>query len=382
MMLGDMRRKELALGRIKRLASSGLSLEPFVRSVFDLINDGVPNSPNRSFHVGNERSDAYICSTPDMSGIAPPHNHYFIDSPPEVSGARFRIDLQTIQGLFTTKTIWQQDEVFRPNVYRAEGFNETYRPLGWHHTVGVIFHEGRKYVGYYGIWRSVDQKRFSRDDIAFLAAAAPHITHGLKAAQLMQRGQAEGGGFAAVPGWGSGMLLIDRGGRPIAMDTEARSIFQQMGVFDGVSTDAFASRPVRDALDYVSDTLKNIFHEPDGGSSTADAPVYRLYHHRTGIVLKLRGVQMLGFEGPGYITVLIERGETFESRRLRLLIRWGLSAREAQVLSLIAEAKTGPEISILLRISHDTVRKHTSHILEKLRVETRAAAASVAREFA
>jgi DNA-binding CsgD family transcriptional regulator len=91
---------------------------------------------------------------------------------------------------------------------------------------------------------------------------------------------------------------------------------------------------------------------------------------------------MLSSEGPGYVTVLIERGETFESRRRRLLIKWGLSEREAEVLSLIAEAKTGPEISILLRISHDTVRKHTSHILEKLRVETRAAAASVAREFA
>jgi DNA-binding CsgD family transcriptional regulator len=76
--------------------------------------------------------------------------------------------------------------------------------------------------------------------------------------------------------------------------------------------------------------------------------------------------------------VLIERGETLESRRRRLLIRWGLSAREAEVLSLIAAAKTGPEISILLRISHDTVRKHTSRILEKLGVETRTAAAAVA----
>jgi len=175
---------------------------------------------------------------------------------------------------------------------------------------------------------------------------------------------------------------MDRGGKPIAMDATARLIFQQMGVFEGVAADAFASRPVRYALDYVSHTLNNIFHKPEGGSSTADAPVYRLYHHRTGIVLKLRGVQMLSSEGPEYVTVLIERGETFESRRRRLQIRWGLSEREANVLSLIAEAKTGPEIAILLYISHDTVRKHTSHILEKLGVETRAAAASAAREFA
>jgi DNA-binding NarL/FixJ family response regulator len=61
-----------------------------------------------------------------------------------------------------------------------------------------------------------------------------------------------------------------------------------------------------------------------------------------------------------------------------MLIKWELSEREAKVLSLIAAAKTGPEISILLRISHDTVRKHTSRILEKLSVETRTAAAAMA----
>jgi len=149
-----------------------------------------------------------------------------------------------------------------------------------------------------------------------------------------------------------------------------------------LSAGAFASQPVRDALDYVTQTLKSIFHEPDGGSSTVDAPVYRLYHHWTGIVLKLRGVRMVGFDGREYVTVLLERGETPESHRRRLLIKWGLSRREAEVLSLIVEGKTGPVISILLSISHDTVRKHTSRIFEKLGVETRAAATAVASVFA
>ena len=378
MMPGDMRRKELALGRIKRLSSSGLALEPFVRSVFDLIYDAIPSSPHRAIHVGGDRADAYICTTPETERMIPLHNRYFVESPPRVSGTRFRIDLNTLLNILPTKTIWHQHDSFETNFHRAEGFNEAYRPLGWHHILSVIFQEAGSYVGYYGIWRGADQKPFSNDDIAFLRSTTPHITHGLKAAQLMQLDQSDGGGFAAVPGWGSGVILLDRGGKPIAMDATARLIFQQMGVFDGVAADAFASRPVRHALDYVSNTLNNIFHEPEGSSSTADAPVYRLYHHRTGVVLKLRGVQMLSSEGPEYSTVLIERGETFESRRRRLLIKWALSEREAEVLSLIAAAKTGPEIAILLRISHDTVRKHTSRILGKLGVETRTAAAAMA----
>jgi len=375
----DLRNKEVTLARIKRLASSGLGLEPFVQSVFELVNDAVPNCANRSLHVGSERSDTYIC-TPEVRNITELHNHYFVESPPEVSGARFRMDVNILKELLPSKTIWRFHEVFSPDVYRAEGYNEAYRPLGWHHGIGLIFQESRKYVGYWGIWRTIDQKPFTRDDVAFLSAAAPHITHGLKAAQLMYSDQAGGDGFAPIPESVSGVVLMDRVGKPIAMDAEARLIFQRLGVFDGVSVDAFASRPVREALDYVSNTLRSIFSEPDCGSSAAGAPVYQLYHHWTGTVLRLRGVRMLGSEGPEYTTVLIERGETYESRRRRLLAYWGLSQREAEVLTLITEGKTGPEISILLRISHDTTRKHTSRIFEKLGVETRTAAAALALE--
>jgi DNA-binding NarL/FixJ family response regulator len=86
-------------------------------------------------------------------------------------------------------------------------------------------------------------------------------------------------------------------------------------------------------------------------------------------------------DGREYTTVLLERGETADARRIRASARWGLSQREAQVLSFIGEGKTGPEIALLLAISHDTVRKHTSKILDKLDVETRTAAAVLTRNI-
>ena len=79
----------------------------------------------------------------------------------------------------------------------------------------------------------------------------------------------------------------------------------------------------------------------------------------------------------GYMLLLEEDDGTPPAARLRSL---GLSGREAEVLSLIAEGKTGLEISILLDIRHDTVHKHTSRIFEKLGVETRTAAAAMALE--
>jgi DNA-binding CsgD family transcriptional regulator len=381
MMPGDLRNKEVALSRLKRLASSGLPLEPFVRSVFELSNDAVPHHANKAFLAGGpDRVEAYFGSTPETEAAVPLHTRFLVESPPEVSGAHFRMTPSAMRQIMPSRTIWQHHDIWRPGFHRAEGYNEVHRPLGWSQLVLVAYHEAKEFFGFYPIWRGSDQKPFSRDDISFLQASAPHIAHGLRTAHLLQREPADGDGFAAVSGWGSGVVLMDRGGKPIAMDAEARLIFQQLGVLDGVSADAFASRPLRDALGYVMYSLRSIFSEPGGDSWAAGAPVYRLYHHWTGIILKLRGIRMFGLDGPEYATVLIERGETAGSRRRRMLIKWGLSAREAEVLSLIAEGKTGLEISILLSIKHDTVRKHTSHIFEKLGVETRTAAAAMALE--
>jgi len=72
--------------------------------------------------------------------------------------------------------------------------------------------------------------------------------------------------------------------------------------------------------------------------------------------------------------------EEDENSEWKPLMELGLTEREAQVLHLIAMGKTGPEIAILLGISHNTVRKHTSQIFIQLRVETRTAAALVAAE--
>jgi len=53
----------------------------------------------------------------------------------------------------------------------------------------------------------------------------------------------------------------------------------------------------------------------------------------------------------------------------------GLSRRELDVLSWVAEGKTNAEIGFLLGLSPRTVQKHLEHIFQKLGVETRTAAA-------
>ena len=56
----------------------------------------------------------------------------------------------------------------------------------------------------------------------------------------------------------------------------------------------------------------------------------------------------------------------------------GLTARETEVLTWIAQGKTNYEIGVILSACTGTICKHVEHILRKLCVENRTAAAAVA----
>jgi len=60
------------------------------------------------------------------------------------------------------------------------------------------------------------------------------------------------------------------------------------------------------------------------------------------------------------------------------LVPWGLTPREAEVLTWIAQGKTNYEIGMILSACTGTICKHVEHILAKLNVENRTAAAIVA----
>jgi DNA-binding CsgD family transcriptional regulator len=53
---------------------------------------------------------------------------------------------------------------------------------------------------------------------------------------------------------------------------------------------------------------------------------------------------------------------------------FGLTPRETEILDLVAEGKTNPEIAEILGIAPTTVRRHLENVYAKLGVHTRTAA--------
>jgi DNA-binding response OmpR family regulator/DNA-binding CsgD family transcriptional regulator len=77
-----------------------------------------------------------------------------------------------------------------------------------------------------------------------------------------------------------------------------------------------------------------------------------------------------------WLVVMRERSD--EAVIAALASAFKLTAREAEVLYWVAKGKTNRDIGDIFGTSHTTVKKHLEHVFEKLGVETRNAAASMA----
>ena len=375
--ISDSRNKEVALRRIKRLASSALPLEPFVLTLFELVNDAVPNSPLKAFLPGTDDTTRFICNSPELYAALPAATRFYFkpEMPLPAAGLRFAQTIENLRRLSAGRTLWRHDEMCLPSFHRSEAFKVATSPLGWWRmTMVVLQEEGGVPCGFLPIWRGADQKDFSEADYDFLRACVPHVAHGLRTAQMIEQRAAVGiADFDPSALWGTGIVIMDSAAKVVLMDDEARRAFAMPGSLDKIKSKNFGSR-IAPALEYIARTTLAAFHDvtPNGR-----VPVVSLFPDRSGAVLKLRGTLTVGADEREYITVLVERGETREMRRRRLTLRWGLSDREAQVLEYVAQSKTNPEIAIILSLSPLTVKKHLEHIYIALGVETRMAAASV-----
>jgi DNA-binding CsgD family transcriptional regulator len=92
---------------------------------------------------------------------------------------------------------------------------------------------------------------------------------------------------------------------------------------------------------------------------------------RDGTRLTVHFVPGAGGARGGYVLMKEERDEV----RPLDLAALPLTAREREVLALVAGGKTNAEIGLILSISARTVQKHLEHVFAKIGVETRTAAA-------
>lgn len=211
-----------------------------------------------------------------------------------------------------------------------------------------------------GLHRS--RRSFTDRDRIMFDLIGPHLTQAWRNAELFTRIQAEtrliGRTLDQIE---RGIVILDHMGRIRMMTDRAR----------GLIAECFG--PYQDSSRLLPESLQLwVCHQLSLVDSVDSLkPRSPLVVEREG-----RQVEFRLIVDSGRTMLLIEERKTVaDASELR---RLGLTRREAEVLAWVAEGKTNSEIATILDMSPRTVQKHMEHVMAKLGVETRTAAARTA----
>ncbi len=223
--VSDYQRKHRALIRIKRLASSGMSIRPFAYTLFDLVRDAVPyDETSPGLAAVSSNGPRWIIRDFDYPRWYALMQKYLFEAGPERSGIYSPSALPRIR-----RTVLRHEQIARPDYYRSEGYNEFFRHLGMHHGLLTILRDEQGgFIGYYPVFRSDSMKPFSSDDMAFFKAAAAHIAHGVGIADAISPEPADGSRFEPFQQLSQGVVVMDRAGKVLSLNRAAHSLFFEL----------------------------------------------------------------------------------------------------------------------------------------------------------
>lgn len=204
--------------------------------------------------------------------------------------------------------------------------------------LSIEFGERQDQLASVGVFR--DRRGFSDHDIATMRMLMPHLGQAMENAHI-----AETSGIIGHTD-GDSMVLIDRAGKLLHVPSKVSAAFQ-----------GNEGNPLAPVCRWMAASVEAL---RSGALEVTLAPL-RIRHG--GRVFEMRIYHC--FNGGSFrIMVRVSGGHDI-----------ALSPREWETLRWIREGKRNEEISIILGLSITTVKTHVRHILEKLGVENRVAAA-------
>lgn len=280
------------------------------------------------------------------------HQHplleYYAREPVERAGSRKLTD-------FLSLAEWKHREIY----------NEFYRHFGLIRQMVIDLPVAKPAV--VGVALNRSRRDFSERDRAMLDLLRPHLACAYRKALLIaELGAQLESCCVSADGAGTASLVTTCRGRILQMDAGARRLISKYFPAHARAT-AYLPPPLREWLAAQRAQCAN------AGGDLPAPPVYRTTHERDSLSVHLT-LQ------PDLASVRLVLSECVGGGGKERLEALGLTDREAEVLCWLARGQTNREIGGALHISPRTVQKHLEHIFEKLRVETRTAAAVLARQ--
>jgi DNA-binding CsgD family transcriptional regulator len=242
-------------------------------------------------------------------------------------------------------------------LHRLELYQELYRPLGIEHVISIALWTRAPVTAGIALCRGAPD--FSEGDRAVLDLLRVHLAHARAGAEAVTRlGEElallrEGHADAAC-----GAALLTRDGQPrLVTESARRWLWRHLGEEPG-------PRPW--LPDLVQRWVLRQLDLEEGAELPPPREPLVVENDRSRLVVRLLS------QPDGHLLVL-EESPRWVDAAARELFRLG--KREGEILSLLVEGKTNPEIGARLNLSPRTIQKHLERVFKKLGVRTRTAAA-------
>lgn len=255
------------------------------------------------------------------------------------------------------------DFVTAKRFHARELYQDFYRPLAIEHQLIVQWQPDQGRVLSISLFRS--RRDFSERDRQLLGLLRPYFALGQRSLRARLQTQAFVSALEHTSDHRSHAVVLMR--RSGAIELHAGASERWLASFFGHE---YTNELPDDLQRWVSDQRRR-FEDGQLEPPAADT----LYKEGDAGRLEVRFVRATTPGQPDALLLSLNTRATFSDDRLRAL---GLSAREAQVLELVARGATDATIGAELSIQTDTVKKHLQRIYHKLDVHSRSAAVAEA----
>lgn len=253
------------------------------------------------------------------------------------------------------------DFVTRSQFHRLGVYNEVYRPGRLEHQIAFAIATPRPLM--LGVTINRARLDFSEEDRRGINLLRPHLVRAYRNAEVLTsirrdlRLLVQG-----VEDLGHALVAVAGDGTIRWQSQRARKWLGEYFAWPGRGASSCLPEPLRA---WLRETLGR------NGPEAVLTPPRPFVVEREAATLVAR---LLG-DRPEVLIALEERRVALSASELRAL---GLTPRETEVLTWVAQGKTDPEVASILGLSVRTVHHHVQHIYEKLGVSTRTAAATTA----
>ncbi len=249
-----------------------------------------------------------------------------------------------------------------------EYYSDFLKPQSIHHQMSIYLKSKQRFLGVLGLYRPPNANEFSSLDQAKANMLAPYLAGALENVLISEQKAKQDAIIDSITTHMhyKGIIVLDESLELIYQNKHATRFFSYLTPQE--REQRLPSRPLpKEVYLHCKDLLRVA---PADEDSEPSRKLFELHCQTENKKLPIH-IRVITYRNKKPLLLLCFAPEEYESNIIKRIMKYGLSQRQAEVVSLLKKGLTNKEIGSKLFISKYTVENHLKSIYEKMNVKNR-----------